>query len=119
EGVSREDSAAGGKGVWGRLLAKILDNIQITVKNIHIRYEDELSLDEGGVGVEEGRTADPRPLSAGVTLKKLVVQTVDENWTPTYVQETSSGKGSNRSGNLFFWETGRRGAGMGDNSRGA
>ena len=29
-GVSREDGAAGGKGVWGRLLAKILDNIQVT-----------------------------------------------------------------------------------------
>lgn len=66
------------------------------MKNIHIRYEDELSLDDGGVGVEGG-DAVPRPLSAGVTLRKLVVQTVDENWTPTYVQDPGGGgKGRNR-----------------------
>lgn len=30
-GGSKEETAAGGKGVWGRLLAKILDNIQVTI----------------------------------------------------------------------------------------
>lgn len=61
---------------------------QITVKNIHVRYEDELSLDDG--------VTVPRPLSAGVTLRELVVQTVDEHWTPTYVQEAGGGKGGER-----------------------
>ncbi|CAM9596148.1 unnamed protein product, partial [Ectocarpus sp. 12 AP-2014] len=72
EGVAKDEG--GGKGRWGRLLAKILDNVQITVKNIHIRYEDELSLDDGTGTV-------PRPLSAGIMLRQLVVQTVDEQWT--------------------------------------
>ena len=63
---------------------------KITVKNIHIRYEDILSLDDGAVGGIDGGTSVPRPLSAGVTLRKLVAQTVDENWTPTYVQEASA-----------------------------
>lgn len=57
----------------------------------------------------EGGTAVPRPLSAGVTLKRLVVQTVDENWTPTYVQETSSG--DNRSERRFDFGPGSRGEG--------
>lgn len=69
---------------------------QITVKNIHIRYEDELSLDNRGVGVDGGVNV-PRPLSVGVTLRELVMQTVDENWTPTNVQgEAGTGKGGNR-----------------------
>lgn len=59
------------------------------MKNIHIRYEDELSLDDGTGAV-------PRPLSAGITLRQLVVQTVDEHWTPTYVQEAGGGKGGER-----------------------
>lgn len=67
--------------------------------------------------MEEGGTTVPRSLSAGVTLKKLVVQTVDENWTPTYVQEASSGKGDSRSGRRV-WEVGGRGAGIGDGGRG-
>ena len=70
------------------ILKKTLTHSQITVKNIHIRYEDELSLDDG--------VTVPRPLSAGVTLRELVVQTVDEHWTPTYVQEAGGGKGGDR-----------------------
>lgn len=52
------------------------------MKNIHLRYEDELSLD----GIDAGGDGVPRPLSAGFTLRKLVVQTVDEDWMPTYVR---------------------------------
>lgn len=55
-----------------------------------MRYEDILSLDDGGGGVD-GETSIPRPLSAGVTLRKLVAQTVDEHWMPTYVQEAGAG----------------------------
>lgn len=66
---------------------------QITVKNIHLRYEDELSLG----GVDAGGNGVPRPLSAGITLRKLVVQTVDENWVPTYVRgESGAGKSGER-----------------------
>jgi vacuolar protein sorting-associated protein 13A/C len=32
------------QGLWASLIAKIINNFQITVKNIHIRYEDKLSV---------------------------------------------------------------------------
>ncbi|CAN0456362.1 unnamed protein product, partial [Discosporangium mesarthrocarpum] len=54
---------------------------QITVNNIHLRYEDQLSLSgEGG-----GAATQPLPLSIGLTLGELLVQTADEKWNPTYV----------------------------------
>jgi vacuolar protein sorting-associated protein 13A/C len=34
-----------------QLVTKIVDNLQITIKNIHIRYEDRISLSKGvGIG---------------------------------------------------------------------
>jgi vacuolar protein sorting-associated protein 13A/C len=32
------------QGLWASLTAKIINNLQVTVKNIHIRYEDKLSV---------------------------------------------------------------------------
>jgi len=32
------------QGFWSSLTAKIVNNIQITVRNIHIRYEDKMSV---------------------------------------------------------------------------
>lgn len=32
------------KGVFESLVAKIVNNVQVTIKNIHIRYEDRLSV---------------------------------------------------------------------------
>jgi vacuolar protein sorting-associated protein 13A/C len=38
------DEAAQSQGLWASLTAKIINNLQVTVKNIHVRYEDELSV---------------------------------------------------------------------------
>ncbi|KAJ7492621.1 vacuolar protein sorting-associated protein 13 [Mycena latifolia] len=43
------------QGLWESLTAKIINNLQVTVKNIHIRYEDKLSVPG-------------HPFAAGVTL---------------------------------------------------
>jgi hypothetical protein len=32
------------QGLWASLTAKIINNLQVTVKNIHIRYEDNMSV---------------------------------------------------------------------------
>ena len=55
------------KSYLQRLLTKILDNIEISVSNVHIRYEDSLSIPE-------------HVISAGVTLHEFIVASADESW---------------------------------------
>ncbi|CAG8555201.1 10349_t:CDS:10 [Paraglomus brasilianum] len=55
------------------LVTKVVDNLQISIKNIHIRYEDRLS-DPG------------HPFAIGVTLSELSVVSADENWVPTFIE---------------------------------
>ena len=38
------DGTAQSQGLLASLTAKIINNLQVTVKNIHVRYEDELSV---------------------------------------------------------------------------
>lgn len=59
------------------LTTTIIDNVQVQIKNVHIRYEDALS-DPG------------HPFAAGLTLQELSAVSTDENWRPTWVQSTSS-----------------------------
>lgn len=55
-----------------RLTAKIVDNIEVTLQNIHIRYEDS-------------KTIPGYTFSAGITLDSFVVTTADENWIERFV----------------------------------
>lgn len=55
------------------LTTKILDNLQITVKNIHIRYEDAIS-------------APGHPFSLGFTLEEFSAISTNENWEPNFIQ---------------------------------
>jgi len=48
------------EGYLDRKLIKILDNVQITIKNIHVRYE-------GGTWLRD------HPFSLGITLKELSI----------------------------------------------
>lgn len=52
-----------------QLLTKILNNLQFSVKNIHVRYEDNMS-------------APGHRFAAGVTLSELSAISTDENWIP-------------------------------------
>jgi vacuolar protein sorting-associated protein 13A/C len=60
------------EGFFDKLITKILDNLQLTIKNIHIRYEDRLS------------TGKDQPFSLGVTLKELSASTTNGEWVPQY-----------------------------------
>ena len=60
------------KGWMETWTSKIVDNLEINLKNIHIRYEDTHSLN--------GST-----YSAGVTLSSFVLTTCDANWHTSFV----------------------------------
>jgi anti-sigma28 factor (negative regulator of flagellin synthesis) len=52
--------------------SKIIDNIEITLKNAHFRYEDSQSIPGN-------------PFSAGITLNSFTLSTCDENWHEKFV----------------------------------
>ncbi|KAG5731737.1 Vacuolar protein sorting-associated protein 13 [Termitomyces sp. T112] len=64
------------QGLWESLIAKIINNLQITVKNIHMRYEDNLSVPG-------------HPFAAGATLSEFTAVSVDEHWEPAFIESTA------------------------------
>jgi len=44
DGVNDADSKTQNKGFVASFLAKLLNNVQVTIKNVHIRYEDNISV---------------------------------------------------------------------------
>ena len=56
------------------LTSKVIDNIQISIKNIHIRYEDSANL--------------AQPLSLGLTMEKLDIETTNEKWESEFIDRT-------------------------------
>lgn len=75
EGMSAEEQQRN-QSFTASLTTAIVDNLQISVKNVHIRYEDSIS-DPG------------HPFAAGLTLQELSAVSTDENWKPTFIQSTS------------------------------
>ncbi|KAG8928477.1 hypothetical protein FRC01_005870 [Tulasnella sp. 417] len=53
---------------------RIADNLQVYVKNIHIRYEDNVS-------------CPGHPFAAGITLGSFQVETTDKNWMQAFITE--------------------------------
>jgi len=69
------------EGFFDRMIAKVVNNIQIFVDKVHIRYEDDPT---------SSSSAKPNqsPFSFGITLSSFHAQTTDEQWKPTFLQET-------------------------------
>ncbi|XP_062855375.1 vacuolar protein sorting-associated protein 13A isoform X2 [Trichomycterus rosablanca] len=57
-----------------KLVTQVIKNLQVKISNIHIRYEDAV-------------TNPNVPLSFGVSLQNLSLQTADENWKPCLLDE--------------------------------
>ncbi|KAJ3291062.1 hypothetical protein HK104_006345 [Borealophlyctis nickersoniae] len=55
------------------LVTKIVDNLQITMKNIHIRYEDKISNLNA-------------PFAVGLTLQEFSAVSTDNEWHPRFIQ---------------------------------
>ncbi|THV04954.1 vacuolar protein sorting-associated protein 13 [Dendrothele bispora CBS 962.96] len=73
--ISSDDSPQQ-QGMWQSLAAKIINNVQVTVKNIHIRYEDKMSVPG-------------HPFAAGVTLAGFTAVSVNENWQAAFIESTA------------------------------
>nr|XP_019956405.1 PREDICTED: vacuolar protein sorting-associated protein 13A [Paralichthys olivaceus] len=59
-----------------KLVTQVIKNLQVKISNIHVRYEDDV-------------TNPNCPLSFGVSLKNLSLQTADEKWNPSLLDENS------------------------------
>ncbi len=68
-----------GAGFWRRLIAKVFHNIQVTVRRVHIRYEDSM-------------TCPGRFMSLGLTLNEVLSQTTDADWNVSFNEEVGSGR---------------------------
>lgn len=81
-----------------QLTAKIVDNIEITMTNVHIRYEDVMTI-PGTV------------ISAGVTIASISLSTTDDHWNEAFVARESKSKSTaiNKLGKLenlgVYWNT--------------
>ncbi|XP_017529491.2 intermembrane lipid transfer protein VPS13A isoform X3 [Manis javanica] len=58
-----------------KLITQIIKNLQVKISNIHVRYEDDI-------------TNRDNPLSFGISLQNLSMQTTDQFWVPCLHDET-------------------------------
>jgi len=56
----------------------VLDNVQIHVKGIHVRYED-------------GSSTPEHPFAAGLTIDEFKAVSTDEKWVETFIQDSLKG----------------------------
>ena len=75
EGMSSEEQQKS-QSFTESLTTAIVDNLQVSIKSIHIRYEDSIS-------------APGHPFALGLTLKEFSAVSTDKDWRPSFIQSTS------------------------------
>ncbi|XP_077419043.1 intermembrane lipid transfer protein VPS13C isoform X3 [Vanacampus margaritifer] len=76
EGKSEKSQDEKKDSFMEKLATQVIKNLQVKISSIHLRYEDDIS--------------DPqRPLSMGVTLAELSLQTTDDNWNLCILNEAA------------------------------
>ncbi|KAI9770443.1 MAG: hypothetical protein M1840_003329 [Geoglossum simile] len=93
EGMSQEEQQRS-QSFTESLVTKIVDNLQVTVKNIHIRYEDSIS-------------APGHPFALGFILEEFSAISTDQEWNPTFIQtsEVVTHKLATLEGLAVYWNT--------------
>jgi vacuolar protein sorting-associated protein 13A/C len=81
EKLKQQGKEAGEKGYFGKLIEKIVDNLQISIQDIHLRIESV--------------TEPVESLSFGITLDNLNVYTCDELWKRTFLDRSENQTASN------------------------
>ncbi|KAI9229411.1 MAG: hypothetical protein DHS80DRAFT_13996 [Piptocephalis tieghemiana] len=76
-GLQDESTTKEQQSFYTQLVTKIIDNLQVSIENIHVRYED--------------RQSNPgHMMAAGLTLAKLSLASTDENWKETFIDAPTS-----------------------------
>ncbi|RAK82781.1 membrane morphogenesis protein VPS13 [Aspergillus fijiensis CBS 313.89] len=75
EGMSQEEQRRN-QSFTQSLVTAVVDNLQISIKNVHFRYEDSIA-------------SPSHPFAVGVTLKELSAVSTDSEWNPTFIQSSS------------------------------
>ncbi|KAL4999721.1 hypothetical protein BDV10DRAFT_164199 [Aspergillus recurvatus] len=75
EGMSQEEQRRN-QSFTQSLVTAVIDNLQISIKNVHFRYEDSIA-------------SPGHPFAVGFTLKELSAVSTDSEWKPTFIQSTS------------------------------
>lgn len=76
-GISPEDEKKN-QSFANSLITKILNNLQLVIKNIHVRYEDNIS-------------CPAQSFAVGLTLSGFSAVSTDNNWVPTFIEENKDG----------------------------
>lgn len=71
-----KDQPKADKSFTEKLVAQIINNVQIRIRNVHIRYED--------------RSTSTIPFALGITLGGLEVHTTDADWQKAFLSEALS-----------------------------
>lgn len=93
EGMSSEEQQKS-QSFTESVTTAIVDNLQVSIKNIHIRYEDSIA-------------SPGHPFALGLTLQEFSAVSTDSNWRPSYIQSTSgtTNKLAVLNALAFYWNT--------------
>ena len=113
EGMSQEEQLKN-QSFTQSMTTAIVDNLQVSIKNVHIRYEDSIA-------------SPGHPFAVGLTLKEMSAVSTDGDWRPTFIQSTSgtTHKLAVLNALAFYWNTDAdlfgtgRGGDVGANEQGA
>ncbi|KAJ5779395.1 Vacuolar protein sorting-associated protein 13 [Penicillium paradoxum] len=75
EGMSQEEQRRN-QSFTQSMITAVVDNLQISIKNVHFRYEDSIA-------------SPGHPFAVGLTLKELSAVSTDGEWNPTFIQSDS------------------------------
>eukprot|EP01088_Endostelium_zonatum_P014922 TRINITY_DN3449_c0_g1_i2.p1 TRINITY_DN3449_c0_g1~~TRINITY_DN3449_c0_g1_i2.p1 ORF type:complete len:3344 (+),score=882.14 TRINITY_DN3449_c0_g1_i2:209-10240(+) len=64
------------EGFTQKMVTKVVDNVQIFVDKVHIRYEDDTTNKES-------------PFAFGITVESLHIQSTDAEWNPAFLSEST------------------------------
>lgn len=70
----KADESKSGGGFFSNLMTKVIDNLQIKIKGIHVRLEDTHFFSQ--------------PISMGVTLERLFVESKNERGDADFIDRT-------------------------------